>query len=92
MAAMHTPSYWPEHSDRNPCWQCHHFGAMVYAGTAARCFIGNRTRIEAAPARGCAFWQREPGTDDEPGPPMVDCVPPVLAGLPGVAPAVEWAP
>ena len=26
-------------------------------------------RVNAMPATGCAFWIREPGSDDEPGPP-----------------------
>lgn len=89
MATMHVPNHWPEGSERRPCWQCQRFQAMVYGGTAARCFIGGRVRIEAAPALGCAFWEREPGTDDEPGPPALDDVLPVLAGSPVVAPMAQ---
>jgi hypothetical protein len=36
---------------------------LVYDGSAARCARGG---VRAMPARGCAFWQREPGADDEP--------------------------
>jgi hypothetical protein len=50
-----------------PCWHCHQFDRMV--GSASRCFIGGQVRIEAMPARGCSSWEREPGADDEPGPP-----------------------
>ena len=46
-----------------PCWHCTRFIELVAEGTAARCASGG---IRALPARGCAFWEREPGTDDEP--------------------------
>jgi len=59
-------------TEHRPCWFCRSFERMVYGGTAARCTIDGRVRIEAAPARGCAFWQREPGSDDEPGPPTIE--------------------
>ena len=52
-----------------PCWHCTHFIALVYQGTAARCARADKQSIQAAPTTGCAFWQREPGVDDEPGPP-----------------------
>jgi hypothetical protein len=50
------------------CWHCRHFLALVYQGTAARCALP--PRIRAMPDRGCAFWEREVGADDEPGPPV----------------------
>lgn len=56
------------HGDR-ACWHCQHFGAMVYSGTAAWCARPGAVPVTAAPARGCAFWSREPGADDEAGPP-----------------------
>ena len=56
------------HGDR-ACWHCQHFGAMIYAGTAAWCARPGAAPVIATPARGCAYWGREPGADDEPGPP-----------------------
>ncbi len=52
-----------------PCWHCQSFGGLVYQGTAARCLRQGGTPIAAQPRYGCAFWVREPGADDEPGPP-----------------------
>ena len=65
---------------------------MVYAGSAARCSLPNAPRVRSLPAGGCAFWLREPGTDDEPGPPagqdeQVALKPAVVQAQP-----VAWAP
>ena len=54
-----------------PCWHCTYFIALVYEGAAARCVRAGQLSIQAAPTTGCAFWQREPGVDDEPRPPFV---------------------
>jgi hypothetical protein len=40
---------------------------MTAQGTAARCVLASRLTVRTAPASGCAFWEREPGVDDEPG-------------------------
>lgn len=61
--------YFMRHTDSRPCWHCTSFGGMVYQGTAARCVHGEGLSIRAMPADGCAFWRREVGADDEPGPP-----------------------
>ena len=53
-----------------PCWHCTSFGGMLYGGTAARCDRPGGTPVQAGPATGCAFWVREVGADDEPGPPV----------------------
>jgi hypothetical protein len=39
---------------------------MAAQGSAAKCDDG---MIRSQPGYGCAFFQREPGADDEPGPP-----------------------
>lgn len=52
-----------------PCWHCQRFGGLVYQDTAARCLREAGVAIVAQPRYGCAFWVREPGSDDEPGPP-----------------------
>lgn len=63
-----------------PCWACRYFAGMTAQGSAALCNLPGASRVRASPAGGCVCWVREPGADDEPGPP-------------GVVPAVEaWQP
>lgn len=74
-----------------PCWHCTSFVALVYAGTAARCLSEGRISIKAAPSTGCAFWEREVGADDEPGPPGVEAaIRPMKGSTKPVV--VAWAP
>lgn len=49
-----------------PCWHCRGFAGMVAQGTAARCVLDGSVTVRSAPVDGCAFWEREPGADDEP--------------------------
>lgn len=58
------PDLPPQH-----CWHCQHFGEMCVGGAAARCARRGAVHIQSAPAHGCVYWEREPGSDDEPGPP-----------------------
>lgn len=58
-------AYFSPWTDPRPCWFCHHYDGMVNAGSAARCVRGMALRICAQPDYGCAFWEREPGADDE---------------------------
>lgn len=51
-----------------PCWHCVHFLGLDSSGCHARC-SHRGGGVHASPARGCTYWQREPGIDDEPGPP-----------------------
>lgn len=60
-AAMH--HFQPHRSEHRPCWHCTHYLALIYQGTAVACARGG---VQAMPARGCAFWLREVGADDEP--------------------------
>ena len=79
----------PHTTSPQACWHCTHYMALVYQGSAARCRRGG---IKAMPERGCAFWEREVGADDEPGPPVsadVACRPVVGDQVPA---AVAWAP
>ena len=55
-------------AERRPCWHCTHFERMD-AGGAALCAAPGSARVRAMPADGCSRWHREPGADDEPGPP-----------------------
>lgn len=52
-----------------PCWHCHHYVAMLSCG-AAECSLENGARVRSQPERGCSAFQREPGSDDELGPPQ----------------------
>lgn len=54
-----------------PCWHCSRLVALIPGG--AVCGRQAMPVVQATPARGCAFAQREVGIDDEP-----DWVPPVL--------------
>jgi hypothetical protein len=60
----------PHRAESRPCWHCISFGGMLYEGTAARCDRPGAPPVQAGPKIGCAFWSREVGSDDEPGPPV----------------------
>jgi hypothetical protein len=49
----------------SPCWHCHFYGGLISDGAHAR-RAHARGSIQAAPAHGCAYFEREPGADDEP--------------------------
>lgn len=52
------------------CWHCAHWGGFDNSGTNAVCrHRVPAVHIRALPVHGCAFFTREPGVDDEPGPP-----------------------
>jgi hypothetical protein len=86
MAAMY---FSPHTSSPQACWHCTHFLALIYQDTAAKCALP--PGIRAMPERGCAFWEREVGADDEAGPPVSAGVPRRLVAT--VQPvAVVWAP
>lgn len=48
-----------------PCWTCHYYAGLTAFGTAAFCTLPNGSKVVALPEHGCAFWEREPGADDE---------------------------
>jgi hypothetical protein len=54
-----------------PCWHCRYFEAMTYRGIVALCSNPACSRVRSSPEHGCSCWEREPGSDDEPGPPPV---------------------
>ncbi len=85
------PALSPHSTSAQACWHSH-FLALVYHDTAARCALP--PGIRAMPYRGCAFWEREVGADDEAGPPVsggrADCITHPRQKLPAVA--VAWAP
>ena len=63
-AAMATEHVAPWGTPR-PCWHCTSFDRIEPAGCGL-CLRPGASRRRAAPADGCAFWQREVGADDEP--------------------------
>ena len=60
----------PQINAPRPCWHCTSWSGLVYAGVHGTCNLTGSRRVNAMPATGCAFWVRETGTDDEPGPPQ----------------------
>ena len=79
----------PHTAVERACWHCRHYLALVYQGSAVRCALP--PGIRATPARGCAFWEREVGADDEPGPPDAAAPPSEPLREHGMQ-VVEWAP
>lgn len=51
-----------------PCLYCEHWGGDVASGSHALCVRGDGRQVQANPARGCVFWVRATGSDDEPRP------------------------
>lgn len=49
-----------------PCRHCTHW-LRLDASRAAVCGLDEQVQIIAQPERGCAFWKREPGADDDVG-------------------------
>ena len=58
-------------AQHRPCWHCVHFDGMLFGGSAAGCKAPGSAQVRAMPADGCSRWEREPGSDDEPGPPVI---------------------
>ena len=54
----------------NPCWHCHWFEGLTEHGLTW-CLNPGCSKTRAGPSQGCSAWEREPGADDEPGPPGV---------------------
>lgn len=48
-----------------PCLWCEHFGGFVANGSHALCVHEGGRQVQANPARGCVFWVRAIGSDDE---------------------------
>jgi hypothetical protein len=46
------------------CWHCRHWGG-IYARVHGLCNRPGNPRVQAMPAMGCAFFEREPGADDD---------------------------
>lgn len=49
------------------CWTCKHWnGETVADGAHSVCMYDGRVLIQAMPATGCAFWNREPKPSTSP--------------------------
>jgi len=46
------------------CYTCAHVLGGIYAEPLL-CELSGGRRVVGTPATGCAFWMREPGSDDE---------------------------
>ena len=51
----------------HPCWWCRWWAGVDSSGAHGLCDTPHTCRVTALPSRGCAFYEREPGADDEPG-------------------------
>lgn len=56
----------PYGTDR-PCAGCEYFRGFIAEGLHAVCMYGDRKQIQALPERGCVYFVRAIGADDEPG-------------------------
>lgn len=61
----------PWSGNAGACWHCNRFVRMLYEGTAAQCSREHSSKVRSQPETGCSAFEREPGADDEPGPPML---------------------
>jgi hypothetical protein len=71
---MHDLGYSTPSGDAGPCWHCAGFVRLLYGGSAALC-ARSGVVVRALPAQGCAFYVREPGSDDEPDRVPATCAP-----------------
>jgi hypothetical protein len=61
------------------CYTCHYFGHRV--DVAVWCGKPGQGHVRSQAERGCAFWEREPGADDDlpmPKPPARAIIAPML--------------
>jgi hypothetical protein len=63
---MTTAHFHPWPADERPCWSCRHFERLLPRAGAALCRLPRAPRVRSRPAHGCASFEREPGSDDEP--------------------------
>jgi hypothetical protein len=46
---------------------CEHWSGDIAGGSHILCMYGGRKQVQAQPERGCVYWVRCVGADDEPG-------------------------
>lgn len=64
---MRAAPFRPSLTADQPCWTCTAYQGPTAGGTAALCGHPGSARVRASPDLGCCSWERELGTDDEPG-------------------------
>jgi len=63
--AYFTPFRQTDPARARGCLTCTHFHGQFYAAHLLCERESRWPRVIGVPAQGCAFWQREPGADDE---------------------------
>jgi hypothetical protein len=53
-------------TDRH-CGRCEFWAADIAGGSHILCMYGDRKQVQPQPERGCVYWIRCVGADDEPG-------------------------
>lgn len=48
-----------------PCKFCEHWGGDIADGAHALCLHGGHRQVQALLERGCVYWVRATGSDDE---------------------------
>lgn len=71
MLPSHAPSdYLTAHL--RPCWHCRWSGGLLYQ-IHWKCLRPGGIPVVATPKTGCAFYEREPGADDDGWAPALAC-------------------
>jgi hypothetical protein len=60
---MHPAPFNPTVEHPGGCFTCRHFGERV--DVAVWCARPGGEHVRSQAERGCAFWEREPGADDD---------------------------
>ena len=79
-------------------WHCSAYDVLTERGTAASCIRPGCSSVRSNPEHGCVCFEREPGADDEPGPPARVSLSGVwtvrdstVQRLPAIVVPVQWA-
>ncbi|ADG20418.1 hypothetical protein BC1002_6577 [Paraburkholderia atlantica] len=56
---------YPDAATDRPCRFCEHWGGDIAGGSHALCVRGGAWQVQANPERGCVYWIRAVGTDDD---------------------------
>jgi len=62
---MDYAAFSPHAISPRPCRHCSHFGIERSGGGGVWCLLAKH--VHCLPETGCAYWVREPGTDDDIG-------------------------
>jgi hypothetical protein len=63
---MHASNYFAGQDEPHPCRTCRHYGGPLPDNDVnGFCQHPRLSPVVGQPENGCAFWEREPGTDDD---------------------------